>query len=160
MAQGLDLFAWADARAAADRWDAIAWLDRAFYLASWDRWRAASETYRRFDKHGRELTLERARQLSNPEIDRILPVLEHAKFNGLCGQRRVWTRPEIGALIVEVRNRRTLLELGRECRRDRGPRLDPARMPLEAIERLIQRHNDMAVVEQLRAERNRRMACQ
>jgi ParB family transcriptional regulator, chromosome partitioning protein len=78
-----------------------------------------------------------------------------------CGRglQREMTRCEIGALLVETRNRLDALRSGRADRpRAKGPRFDPARIPDAALNRLIQRHPDLATVERLRAERNRRRA--
>jgi hypothetical protein len=73
--------------------------------------------------------------------------------------RRVLARSELGALLVETRNRLEAVRSGRADRqRQPGPRLDPQRLPDAALERLIQHHPDLAVVELLRAERRRRAA--
>jgi hypothetical protein len=77
-----------------------------------------------------------------------------------CGRglQRELTRAEIGALLVETRNRLDALRSGRANRpRPKGPRFDPARIPDAALERLIQRHPDLDTVDRLRAERNRRI---
>jgi len=68
----------------------------------------------------------------------------------------VWTRFELGVLITEATNRDRLLSLGRLAPRAKGPALDPARLPDDRLEHLIQTHRDLAVVEALRAERRRR----
>lgn len=74
--------------------------------------------------------------------------------------REIWRalpRASLGALLVETRNRLDALESGRaERRRQRGPRFDPPRLPEAALDRLIQQHPDLAIVEALRAERRRR----
>jgi hypothetical protein len=77
-----------------------------------------------------------------------------------CGRglQRELTRSEIGALLVETRNRLGALRSGRADRpRSKGPRLDPACIPDVALERLIQRHPDLETVDRLRAERIRRL---
>jgi hypothetical protein len=77
------------------------------------------------------------------------------------GLQREFTRAEIGTLLVETRNRLEALRNGRADRpRARGPRFDPARIPDAALDRLIQQHPDLEIVDRLRAERNRRLAAQ
>lgn len=76
-----------------------------------------------------------------------------------CGLQREFSRAEISVLLVETRNRIDALRSGRADRpRPKGPRFDPARIPYAAIERLIQRHSDLGVVDRLRSERTRRLA--
>jgi hypothetical protein len=73
------------------------------------------------------------------------------------GLGRVWTREALGQMMVEVHNQRVRVSLGRLDRpRPKGPRFDPERLPLTALDRLIQRHPDVDLVDQLRAERERR----
>jgi hypothetical protein len=75
------------------------------------------------------------------------------------GLQRELTRADIGALLVETRNRIAALRSGRADRpRPKGPRFAPAVLPDRALDRLIQRHPDLAIVEQLRAEKRRRQA--
>jgi hypothetical protein len=75
------------------------------------------------------------------------------------GLQRALPRASIGALLVETRNRIDALRSGRADRpRRKGPRFDPARIPNPALDRLIQQHRDLAIVERLRAERGRRLA--
>jgi hypothetical protein len=70
-----------------------------------------------------------------------------------------FTRAEIGALLIEIRNRLDALRSGRAGRpRPKGPRFDPAHIPDAALERLIQQHPDLDTVDRLRAERCRRLA--
>jgi hypothetical protein len=74
------------------------------------------------------------------------------------GLQREFSRAEIGALLVETRNRLDALRSGRANRpRPKGPRFDPARIPDAALERLIQQHPDLDTVDRLRAERCRRL---
>ncbi|WP_033966676.1 hypothetical protein [Sphingomonas sp. Ant H11] len=63
---------------------------------------------------------------------------------------------ELGTLIVEATNRRTLLGLGRDAPRTKGPALDPRRLPADRLDYLIQTHRDIALVDALRIERERR----
>jgi hypothetical protein len=75
------------------------------------------------------------------------------------GLQRVLTRAEIGALLVETRNRLDALRSGRADRpRAKGPRFDPTRIPDAALERLIQQHPELQTVDRLRGERRRRLA--
>lgn len=75
------------------------------------------------------------------------------------GLRRVLRRSDIGALLVETRNRLEALGSGRAyAPRPKGPRFDPARLPDQALDRLIQRHPDLGVVNILRAERAARLS--
>jgi hypothetical protein len=75
------------------------------------------------------------------------------------GLQRELSRAEIGALLVETRNRLDALRSGHADRpRLKGPRFDPARIPDAALERLIQQHPDLATVDPLRTERIRRLA--
>ena len=71
------------------------------------------------------------------------------------------SRPPVlpgGELLVEVRNRRHLLAIGRTLPKPKGPRLDATRLPFSALMKLIQTHQDPLVVERLRLERARREA--
>ena len=84
-------------------------------------------------------------------------MLVEARSGWLYGLDRAFTRAERGVLLVEVRNRRILLALGRSAPKPKGPRLDPRLLPADALERLIQSHTDVSLVEQLRHERQRRV---
>lgn len=75
------------------------------------------------------------------------------------GPYRSMSRAEIGERLVECRNQAHRLRSGAAHRQRRpGPRFDPQRMPISALERLIQGHPDLATVECLREERMRRLA--
>ncbi|MGR3434145.1 MAG: hypothetical protein ACU0CO_04540 [Shimia sp.] len=70
-----------------------------------------------------------------------------------------FTRAELGVLRMEVGNQLARVRSGRAAvPRPKGPRLDPTRLPDAALDRLIQTHRDICFVEQLRAEKARRMA--
>lgn len=84
-------------------------------------------------------------------------MLVHADSGWLYGLDRAFTRAERGERLVEVRNRIVLLGLGRMEPKPKGPRLDPMRLPDAVLLRLIQTHADPRLVEQLRAERQRRL---
>jgi hypothetical protein len=115
--------------------------------------------YRRFKAKARQLTIARIRAASDaPAIARLARRLSAARYPSgtLHGLEHAWRRDELGTLIVEATNRATLLTLGRDRPRPKGPRLDPARIPDDRLDHLIQTHRDVALVEQLRTERQRR----
>ena len=69
-----------------------------------------------------------------------------------------FTRAELGLLRMEVGNHLARVRSGRAAApRPKGPRLDPTRLPDAALDKLIQSHRDIGLVERLRAERARRM---
>lgn len=74
----------------------------------------------------------------------------------LHGLERVWSRADLGTLIVEATNRQTLLGLGRDTPRAKGPALDPRRLPDDRLDHLIQSHRNIDIVNALRGERERR----
>jgi len=119
--------------------------------------------FERFDATCRLLEPWRLRspvQCNRDAIQAILPILERAKRGGGCGwldRRPPWSRAELGELLVIARNRAALYAIGRDRPKAKGPRLDPTRLPLSRLEALIQHHRDLGLVEQLRAERNRRI---
>lgn len=123
--------------------------------------RPASAHYRRLDRLYRSLTADIIRQSHDVAgIARAAWMFDHARhhevphFHGLA---RTFSRSELGAMLVELRNRHDALVSGRWLLpRDKGPRFDPTRLTDEALDRLIQRHPDLRVVEQLRAERRAR----
>ena len=115
--------------------------------------------YHRFEATARQLTAERIRSCrDSAAIDRLVGRLSAARYPSGClhDLDRVWTRAELGVLLVEATNRRTLLTMGRDQRRPKGPTLDPRRLPDDRLHHLIQTHRDLAMVEALRAERRRR----
>jgi hypothetical protein len=70
-----------------------------------------------------------------------------------------FTGAELGVLRMEVGNQLARVRSGRAAvPRPKGPRLDPTRLPDTALDRLIQTHCDMNLVERLRAEKARRLA--
>jgi hypothetical protein len=124
-------------------------------LASFpEGWQRSAEQDERFRKIARLLDVEKVR-LCRHEDGLALVEERLADFrNNDLGT--VFSRAELGELLVEARNRIAQLRLGRAVPKVKGPRFDVTRLPIDAIERLIQSHPDMAIVEQLRAERARR----
>jgi hypothetical protein len=138
----------------------------AAWLAEVDRrqacMRAATPVYQRFDRHARRLTPAAIFAANDPAaLAAVEARLRAGRYVGSEGQGRglfrVWSRAELGDLIVAATNRGRQLAAGARTR-EKGPALDPARIPDDRLELLIQRHADMAIVEALRAERARRAA--
>lgn len=120
--------------------------------------RASTPAYRRFEGHARRLTPTAIRASRDaPAVGELERRLRAARYPGveLHGLDRVWTRAELGQLIVEATNRRRQLAAG-DVQRAKGPALDPRRLPDDRLAALIQRHRDATLVEALRAERQRR----
>lgn len=119
----------------------------------------SSEHYRRTRETARGLTVERIRECRHDDdLQRCEAMLVEASAGWLYGLDRAFSRAERGTLLVEVRNRRQLIALGRTEAKPKGPRLDETRLPFSALIRLIQTHQDPLVVERLRLERARREA--
>lgn len=117
--------------------------------------------YHRFDQTARQLTTDRIRACRDaPAIARLVDRLSAARYpsGSLHDLDRVWTRAELGALLVEATNRRTLLAMGRDRPRAKGPVFDPRRLPDDRLDYLIQTHRDLSLVDALREERRRRAA--
>jgi hypothetical protein len=122
---------------------------------------ASSEHYQRTRETARSLTVDRIRECRHDDdLARCEAMLVEARSGWLYGLDRAFTRAERGALLVEVRNRRRLLALGRSAPKPKGPRLDPRFLPDDALDRLIQSHTDVSLIEQLRNERERRVIAQ
>jgi hypothetical protein len=156
---GIDHYAAVDRRRVQHQPRAVLWEG----MASWVRqmasfpesWRRSADQDERFRKTVRMLDIEKVRLCRHDDaLELVEERLADWRNNDL---RAAFTRSEIGTLLVEVRNRRHLLALGRHQAKPKGPRMDPAMMPMEAIDRLIQRHPNIVVVEQLRIERARRI---
>ena len=144
-------------RAKAFAWESMgAWvrnMHRLFAIES-----PSSDHYARTRETARCLTVERIRECRHDDdLARCEAMLVEARTGWLYGLDRAFTSAERGPLLVEVRNRRRLLALGRNEPKAKGPRLDPMRLPDEALDRLIQSHADAAMVERLRHERERRV---
>ncbi len=117
----------------------------------------SSDHYRRSRETARELTVARVRACRHDDdLKRVEHMLIEARSGWLYGLDRAFTKAERGELLVEVRNRRQLLAMGRTGPKQKNGRLDPALLPDDALNRLIQRHPSSDLVEQLRAERERR----
>ena len=126
--------------------------------------RPSTQLYARFNAHARLLTAERLRTSRDAAaVEEAACRLDEARggaglvFHDLD---RVWTRAELGTLLVEARNRARLLALGRHAPKPKGPALDPRKLPDDRLEALIQTHRDVQVVDALRAERLRRARVQ
>ena len=121
--------------------------------------RASQPLYHRFDATARQLSADRIRTCHDaPAVTRLVKRLSAARYptGELHDLDRVWSRAELGELLVEATNRRTLLAMGRSHPRPKGPALDPRRLPDDRLAHLIQSHRDLGVVDALRAERERR----
>lgn len=153
-----------DPRAAAEL--EAATFDLAEWIAEAERQVAAPRANRapnqaRLARLAALLTLERIRSAQDPAaVAKLEAILRRLRRNpstlGFAELARAarWGRPELGALIVEATNRGR--HLAGQVGREKGPRLDPARIPDDRLLALIQTHRDLAVVEALRAERARR----
>jgi hypothetical protein len=118
-----------------------------------------SDHYHRSRETARELTVDRIRVCRHhDDLARVAQMLVGARSGWLYGLDRAFTRAERGELLVEVRYRRCLLAMERDKVKVRGPRLDPTRLPMAALERLIQHHEDRDLADLLRGERQRRMS--
>lgn len=124
--------------------------------------RASTKLYDRYERRARQLTVHVIRcsdqVFALAEVARRLRRARHP--SGFGHFERVWSRAEIGILIVESTNRyRQLVAIlqGRP-EREKGPAMDPRRIPDDRLDVLIQSHPDLAVVDRLRAERQRRAA--
>ena len=72
---------------------------------------------------------------------------------------RSLSRARIGEFITAAEGRRRQILAGSDTR-EKGPRLDPSRLPTDRLQGLIQSHKDMALVERLREELQRRQEFQ
>jgi hypothetical protein len=99
---------------------------------------ASSEHYARVRATAQLLTVERVRQCRHDDdLARVEQMLVEARAGWLYGLDRALSRAQRGDLLVEVRNRRQLLALGRDRPKPRRARMDPALLPADALERLI-----------------------
>lgn len=85
----------------------------------------SSDHYRRTRETARELTITRVRECRHEDdLGRVEQMLVEAHSGWLYGLDRAFTRAERGGLLVEVRNRRRLIALGRSAPRPKGARFD------------------------------------
>lgn len=136
------------------------WIDLVYWVGSYPR--ASTPHHNRCKWLYRSLTLGDIRNLSDlPTLAKLEHLFDCARYWDVpsrYGLGRVFKRSELGFLLAETRNRILAVLSGRaEQPRAKGPRFDPQRLPDAALDRLIQRHPDMNVVEELRAERRRRL---
>lgn len=117
-------------------------------------WQRTEDQDARLLKTMRMLTIDKVR--ASNDDDGLALVEQHIADFRNTELLTAFTRAQIGALLVEVRNRRRLIALGRTEAKPKGPRFDPTMLPADALDRLIQRHPDIGIVDQLRAERARR----
>lgn len=140
----------------------IEWLELVYLIGG--RIKASREHYNRCDRLYRSLSVNDIRFSRDiPALEACERLFNHARGAGDVpsghGLQRALTRAEIGALLVETRNRLDALRSGRANHpRSSGPRFDPMRIPDAALDRLIQQHPDLDTVNRLRAERIRRLA--
>lgn len=134
------------------------WVELVFAVGS--ILRPASEHYTRCDRLFRSLTPSHIAACRDDaalaQVERLFDLSRHCELPTGHGLGRCFTRSELGAMLVRVRNRREALAAGRIASRSPGPRFDLRRIPDDALARLIQQHRDINVVEACRAERARR----
>jgi len=123
--------------------------------------RPSSEHYARLSDLYRSLAVERVRRSTDrPGIERATRMFDLGRRNPVPayhGLASVLSRSEMGTMLVELRNRQRALVSGRAfAPRAKGPRLEPALLTDEALERMIQKHPGLARVDRLRTERELR----
>ncbi len=137
-------------------WCAIVLDEGAKLRPSSEHYRRLADLYRSPDRDRIRASRDRAGLDQAPrmfDLGRFSPIPAH---HGLA---TVLSRAEMGATLVELRNRHRALLSGRADRpRIKGPRLNPAMLTDEALDRLIQAHPDLNLVERLRDERRERAA--
>ena len=124
---------------------------------------ASIDNYLRLGRLYRSLTIDRIRaSRDHVGLHRAAQMFALGRNNPIptfYTLTRAFTRAEMGALLVELRNRRVAIISGRAMfSRIKGPRFDPARLTDAALDRLIQSHPDLTLVERLRNERELRAA--
>lgn len=125
------------------------------------RLHASTDNYLRLTRLYRSLTIDRIRasrdQVGLHRAARMFDLGRHNPVPGFYTLARVFTRAGMGTMLVELRNRRAAVISGHAMfPRAKGPRLDPARLTDAALDRLIQSHPDLTLVERLRNERELR----
>ena len=135
------------------------WCDRV--MAEGGKLRPSTEHYGRLHDLCRSLTVKRVhRSTDRAGVERAARMFDLGRRNPVPayhGLVSVLSRSEMGTMLVELRNRQRALVSGRAfAPRVKGPRLEPALLTDEALERLIQMHPDLALVDRLRTERELR----
>lgn len=83
-------------------------------------------------------------------FERFMRIPPHESTNWFDPLRGL-SRTQRGEWITLANGRKKQVLAGSESR-EKGPRLDPSRLPEDRLQALIQSHRDMGVVEALRAE--------
>ena len=127
-------------------------------MAEGGKLRPSTEHYGRLHDLCRSLTVKRVhRSTDRAGVERAARMFDLGRRNPVPayhGLASVLSRAEMGTMLVELRNRQRALVSGRAfAPRVKGPRLEPALLTDEALERLIQMHPDLALVDRLRTER-------
>jgi len=138
-------------------WTGLAgWVDAV--IRAHRRARPAAAFHARVGRIVRSLAREDVERCRDPAALDAAEALIRGRPRLLHGPERVLSRAERGDLLVAIHNRRRRLACGHPDAppRPKGPRLDPARLPDDRLDALIQHHPDLALVERLRAERTRR----
>ena len=120
--------------------------------------RPSTEYYGRLHDLYRSLTAKRVhRSTDRAGVERAARMFDLGRRNPVPayhGLGSVLSRAEMGTMLVELRNRQRALVSGRAfAPRAKGPRLEPALLTDEALERLIHKHPERALVDRLRTER-------
>jgi hypothetical protein len=134
------------------------WIDTVFKVNA--KMRCSAVAHERADRLYRWLTSDVLRASRDLDaLETLSALLRQARYTDApltYGFGRAFSRSELGVLIVEADNQAAWVRRG--CpQREKGPRLDPSRLPDDRLDFLIQRHEDMAVVESLREEKRRRI---
>lgn len=122
-----------------------------------DRVIASRRHYRRVEALYHSLRVEDLWRCTDPAVLRRVSRFFEGRNGVFHGPERCIVPIGLGEWRMAVHNRLVALERG-DRRRPKGPRLDPTRLPDQALDRLIQQHRDLAVVNLLREERRRRLA--
>jgi hypothetical protein len=123
---------------------------------------ARNTVYGRYTRKADQLTVERIMtEIDAEAIAQLEGVLRAGRGPGGGWYLiHIWSRAKFGELIVAAASRRQQLALGRIEPRQKGDALDPRKIPDGRLDRLIQTHRDLFVVEALRWERQRRQRLQ
>ncbi|TWA86961.1 hypothetical protein FBY14_1101 [Azospirillum brasilense] len=123
--------------------------------------RARSREHARRERLCRSLTIANIRACLDVEtLEEAADLFDRSRYNNAHlhhGPFHSLTRAECAERMVECHNQAHRIRSGAAFReRMPGPRFDPARTPMRALDRLLQTHPDLAVVEALRTEKRRR----